>query len=177
MFWTVSEDRNRKMELFCSTPRRHHFNQRWKRGHSCRDMYVQFKPSLNLSFGGWCFPFQVPGLTRSHCLHGPEDALYAKPCLQERMRLRCSLQLCALLPPPGNVREANILFWEEAEFLVVQKTDVSNRLSSTKSRNRPIMRHCLMLAGRSAEARFFGIFLRTEINLFSLGSDKLQARS
>lgn len=92
------------------------------------DMYVQFKPGLNLSVGGWCSsPSAWPD---SVCLHGPKDAFYAEPCLQERMRLRCSLQLWTLLPPPGNVRKANTLFWEEAEFLVVQQAEVvSNRLS------------------------------------------------
>lgn len=72
----------------------------------------------------------APGLTRSHCRHGPtqvqgvlqrSSASPRRVCrsrMRRTWRLGYSLQLCTLLPPTGNVREANLFSWEEPDFLL-----------------------------------------------------------
>lgn len=123
IYFNFARDRNWQMELFCSTSRRNHLNKWWKFDHSCWD-YWQTRPGwcLNLSLGGrWTSPSAWPdpvSLARTHT--SIPGCSLAAAGLHRVYRLSYSLQLCTLLPPTGNIREANLLSREDVEFLVVE---------------------------------------------------------
>lgn len=120
-FWTLPGTEIGRWSFFCSTSRRNH--KWWKCDHSCWD-YWQTRPGwcLNLSLGGrWTSSSAWPdpvSLARTHT--SVSGCSLTAAGLRHVYRLSYSLQLCTLLPPTGNIREANLPSREDVEFLVVE---------------------------------------------------------